>query len=1190
MLKHKIIIFAGLLALLGMWVMVEDINHRSSVVLGAPTSTIVQNLVITGIKPAVGTTTLSIDSNGLVGTTTITAGSGGGVASSGSPTTNDITYWTGTNSISGSSSFRFGTNAYGGVKVLVGTSTDPTDSVVSGGVLSFLVSGENPTFGTNFGAWTAATSTGKPTFFGIRSRGSFASPTQTLSGDSLFHIDSTGFKTDNTVFATDVSTRIAFVQDGDSGASFVPGRINFWTTDDAGSFGQRMTIRGNGLVGINTSNPSSSLHVNGDLIVQNTTTIRGRLQDASGNAYVTSTSASATITVAGVTFTTPFTFATTTGISIVSSSGNITFGNTGVLSFNGATGAITGVNSVNGATGTVTFGYVSSLNGSTGTYNLYAGGILSIATGTGSSTISLTTTTLNTQVAALGYVTSTSGSDTKWVFNGTVLQPSSTATAINASGTPITLGTTTWRSASVASSSRDNLGVPSFDYTTSSIWITRLQHSFNNFLNNSSFEHWFEGTVDVAPTAWTVQNATTSRVTTSSVGTYAVEFEANANDDNIYQVISANTSVWYTCSVYYKRISGTGTASIVLQENGGDFTEYANVDLSVYTTTTWNLALVSAQKPDDGTSQVRCKLAQTDNTATETVWYFDEVMFQEGRNLASAWLPKYVDDTYDNQEIYGSKIFRGVLNASNTVNFDGTVNIRSNSLLDASGNAYVTSTTAGSGTVTTSSAVTAGYFPFWTGDGALSGTSTVFRSGLNVGIGTSSPTEILQIWKGTGEFTTIRFDSAATQGYFFAYDGDNSVNIGSNSNSQLNFRVNNSNVASLLTNGGFQIGTIPVLQQNGSGNLQYYRNSGSSTIFNIVQNSADPLESTITLFRDYGSNNSEFFDIYSEHYENDFSAGLVSAASGTGQIAPVKIWSWRADQGTVASSGLYWALFSSPTSSSNGNIGFNLQESELSTNSAIHVAASSSRGNAHAANILRLDSEPGTTRFLFTAAGRLGVGTTSPASDVHLYQGTGGFTTLRADSGATQGYFWAYDGDDSVNIGSNSDSQLNLKVNNTTILSFDKVLNNSEILFTDSTKTATTSAVGNYLTRNAGSLDVDPELASSSVSFTFYDATSTAPYKFQKWRASKTMTITAVSCDEYAAATTTVQLYRASSIATTTNSQTILASIACGINGTSTTSFTSSTLPVDTLLIANTTSTAGTPTLTTVNVYFTTND
>ncbi len=54
-------------------------------------------------------------------------------------------------------------------------------------------------------------------------------------------------------------------------------------------------------------------------------------------------------------------------------------------------------------------------------------------------------------------------------------------------------------------------------------------------------------------------------------------------------------------------------------------------------------------------------------------------------------------------------------------------------LMDASGNKYVTSTTAGSGSVTTSSAITVNHFPFWTStNGALSGTSTLTLFGTTL--------------------------------------------------------------------------------------------------------------------------------------------------------------------------------------------------------------------------------------------------------------------------------------------------------------------------------------------------------------------------------------------------------------------------------------------------------------------------
>lgn len=82
--------------------------------------------------------------------------------------------------------------------------------------------------------------------------------------------------------------------------------------------------------------------------------------------------------------------------------------------------------------------YVSSLNGTSGAYNLYAGGILSEATGTASTTVSLSTSTLNAQVAALGYVTSTSGgsglaSTTPWTAQTLVVASGTGVATISSS-------------------------------------------------------------------------------------------------------------------------------------------------------------------------------------------------------------------------------------------------------------------------------------------------------------------------------------------------------------------------------------------------------------------------------------------------------------------------------------------------------------------------------------------------------------------------------------------------------------------------------------------------------------------------------------------------------------------------------------------------------------------------------------
>jgi hypothetical protein len=70
------------------------------------------------------------------------------------------------------------------------------------------------------------------------------------------------------------------------------------------------------------------------------------------------------------------------------------------------------------------------------------------------------------------------------------------------------------------------------------------------------------------------------------------------------------------------------------------------------------------------------------------------------------------------------------------------------------------SVTGGSGTVTTSTAVTAGYFPTWGTTSALTGTSTAFMSGSNVGIGTTVPSSTLHVVGTFRVSATSTFDLA----------------------------------------------------------------------------------------------------------------------------------------------------------------------------------------------------------------------------------------------------------------------------------------------------------------------------------------------------------------------------------------------------------------------------------------------
>lgn len=188
------------------------------------------------------------------------------------------------------------------------------------------------------------------------------------------------------------------------------------------------------------------------------------------------------------------------------------------------------------------------------------------------------------------------------------------------------------------------------------------------------------------------------------------------------------------------------------------------------------------------------------------------------------------------------------------------------------------------------------------------------------------------------------------------------------------------------------------------------------------------------------------------------------------------------------------------------------------------------------------------------------------------------------DPGADRIVFW----DESDNIMQWLSADATLSISATTISVVDVTctgcLGSTEVAGLDISADTNLTA-GDYITLTDDDLDVDPELASTTLAFVFYDATSTAPYKFQKIRVPYAMTLSEVYCDEYAGATTTVQLHRTTANGTTTNAQTYLSSIACGINGTNTASFTSSSVTANTWLVAVVSSTAGTPSLTSITIH-----
>ena len=84
----------------------------------------------------------------------------------------------------------------------------------------------------------------------------------------------------------------------------------------------------------------------------------------------------------------------------------------------------------------------------------------------------------------------------------------------------------------------------------------------------------------------------------------------------------------------------------------------------------------------------------------------------------------------------------------------------------------------GNGTINTSTAVTAGYFPFWGDSDSLTGTSTIFQSSLNIGLGTTQPSTTLHV-VGTSTLPTIIGGSAGSSTEISIFANDSSeVHIG----------------------------------------------------------------------------------------------------------------------------------------------------------------------------------------------------------------------------------------------------------------------------------------------------------------------------------------------------------------------------------------------------------------------------
>lgn len=326
------------------------------------------------------------------------------------------------------------------------------------------------------------------------------------------------------------------------------------------------------------------------------------------------------------------------------------------------------------------------------------------------------------------------------------------------------------------------------------------------------------------------------------------------------------------------------------------------------------------------------------------------------------------------------------------------------------------------------------------GPATTTGNTNLATLSGRVGIGTTSPKEMLNLSQSTG-YTTVRLDSGTHSGYLSVNDQFPGTYLSSNSNDLLSFGVNNTPVGGFNTSGNFYIGNTNkvTLSTNTFGGYLYIQGDGTGdntddTIVVVKAPAAHPQEADLALTRVDPNNgaNSVGDDIDDECYGGDptlFETGCIDnfaswdvLSAGTGTARPFAIRFWHQNDGNIANTGKFGLVVDpfgvtavgqfSSTTSGNANAykvtsaGAALQVFSSSTNNGISLVASTSPQtnvfvvtDAGVASTTGVIISPlGTPAGSFLAVNGIGqvIATTTPA-------GGAGVTSVAANNGITGG-------------------------------------------------------------------------------------------------------------------------------------------------------------------------------------------
>ena len=280
----------------------------------------------------------------------------------------------------------------------------------------------------------------------------------------------------------------------------------------------------------------------------------------------------------------------------------------------------------------------------------------------------------------------------------------------------------------------------------------------------------------------------------------------------------------------------------------------------------------------------------------------------------------------------------------------------------------------------------------------------------NIGIGTTSPTELLTLNKASGAVGILLEGNGTDIGKFKVSSAgvNHAVQIGTISNNEVQFHTNDSEKMRIHQDGNVGIGTtspstnLDIQDSSGSTDLRLRDSGDNTTLFLQAQNGISVI-STVT-------NHPLRFDTNDTERMRITSAGNVGIGTTTGD-AKLEIAGGSLASGTVTNLGISTALTTGRTRAYDS--GTLASISTRGDSSAVEIVAGSSstyytgfgivaRGATIASGTI-IGYNSGVEKFRIDADGDFGIGTTNPTNKLTVFSSSASVALLGVTTNATAG-------------------------------------------------------------------------------------------------------------------------------------------------------------------------------------------